>query len=259
MINTSRGPGNPGRHHRWPVVLTIFVAAIHVGMAEIELTGSGAEYRQDFDSLMTKPGFFTPWANDSTLPGWYVSDPSGAWNVFKLGIKSFDPTSDGPHRAELVNAGDGSHADRALGGTGRTGSDQATEMHLGVRLKNLTGKQIEAVEIAWVMEQWRDGGHEGYRVPFAYAVAHEPADELDAGAWRDEPAGDLLPVQSRKKGNLDGNLPENQREYVVTLNGLSWNDGGSLTLRWTFPASLVIGSGHILALDDLKIRVLPSQ
>ena len=110
-----------------------------VQAAPIPLT-SGGTYTQNFDSLANSGT--AAWANDSTLPGWYLgTDATPTVATYLVG------TGSGTTGA-FYSFGSSSATDRALGGLGSNGYYGASGVgkgYIGLILQNQTGANISAL------------------------------------------------------------------------------------------------------------------
>src|SRR5258706_3824536 len=131
----------------------------------ISLTAAG--YTQNFDSLANSGS--PTWANDSTLPGWYLStDATPSVTNYIVGTGS--GTTGG-----FYSFGSASATDRALGGLGSNGYYDASGVgkgYMGVVLQNQTGANIDTLTISYTGEQWRNGGNAtAQSLAFSYVIS----------------------------------------------------------------------------------------
>ncbi|NJN85493.1 MAG: hypothetical protein HC881_03240 [Leptolyngbyaceae cyanobacterium SL_7_1] len=195
-------------------------------MPAIALSSS---YSEEFDGL---PGVNGTWIDDSTIPGWYSTRAS------------FIASSGTSTTGSLYSFG-AAPTERALGSIG---SNATGTIYYGVRFVNDTTQTIDALDINYFGEQWRNGGNTtAHKLDFAYQVG---ATSLTAGTWINFDALDYTgPVATATGAALDGNA--NRLEVSSSLSGLSLAPGRELWLRWEDVNDT--GSDHGLAIDSLTV------
>ncbi len=104
------------------------------------ITSFGTPLTETFDTLAST-GTNIPWADNSTIPGWYTSR-----TTYNAGTGS-------SNTGALYSFG--TTAERALGSVGSGGTGV---VYWGVKLTNNTGSTITSLDISYIGEQWRSGG-----------------------------------------------------------------------------------------------------
>ena len=213
--------------------------------AQITIVDSGAAgnqvnlagtYTQNFDTLPTPPPGGTDWINNSTLPGWYSNQSYILTNGINGGLASY-----------------GTDSDRALGSTGA---------YWALRFVNNSSQTISGVSLAYDVEQWYRAANSPqvsnqlllyYRI---YGAATSEAVEVDnisrAGwTWLTAASFTTPNATDTSASMLDGNLPENQGDVSVMIDGITLAPGEKLWLRWvTFDD---VGNDHALAIDNVSV------
>jgi hypothetical protein len=188
------------------------------------------------------------WTNNSTIPGWYHA---------RTGTGTTIVANDGSSNAgNLYSYGTGTATDRALGSVG-SGNTAVGNLFWGVRLQNNTGATITSLDVAYIGEQWRNGGGTGLAqtVTFSYligapAVTGTLAEFQSAGLA--VPALNFTsPVFSTTAATLNGNLDANRTALGFTISGLNIPNGTEVMLRWSDPDHP--NNDHGLAIDDLSV------
>ena len=201
-------------------------------------------YYQNFDTLDSASGGSTdtnPWADDSTLAGWYST------RIEYLANRGSNT------EGALYSFGAGGGANRALGSvaTASTGT-----IHYGVALTNNTGQSIDYIAVSFYGEQWRNSGNTTqHRLDFSYQLGAPTIANVTAGSWTDVNALDFVgPIASAGSGNLDGDAPANRvlLRMVFPL-GSPLASGQQIMLRWSDADDT--GNDHGLALDDLAVKL----
>lgn len=188
-------------------------------------------YSEEFDVFLGTSGI---WTDDSTIPGWFSNRTTyltGSGTATNGSLYSFGSAA----------------GERALGSiaSGSTGT-----VYYGVQLVNNTTATIDALDISYFGEQWRNGGNTtAHKLDFAYQVN---ATSLATGTWANFDALDFTgPIATATAGALDGNA--NRVALSSTLSGLSLAPGQQLWLRWEDVND--VGNDHGLAIDQLDVAI----
>ncbi len=227
--------------------VSIALTALHGFTALAQIQMSGGAYSQNFDSLATS-GTANAWANNSTLPGWYVSKNNTNAATYRAGDGSSstgDPWSFGI-------AGVSNLTERAFGSLA---SGTATPIAYGVRFTNDTASSLTNISVSYIGEQWRSGSAAaGQSLAFSYAVSGTPITNAStAASWINFSALNFVsPNLSASSSALDGNASTNRQVFFnVLLTGVSVPSGQELFLRWSDVDDTGFDSG--LAVDDLSV------
>lgn len=203
--------------------------------AGLEITGTGS-YSQNFDTLPPS-GTANPWADDSTLAGWYASK-----NAINAGTGSSD-------NAALYSFGPAAGSERALGSLASGGTGI---IYYGVLFHNTAGSPVVIDTIAYTGEQWRKSGVETVQtLELSYRQDSVPITSTSTGTWTAVPSGNFnSPVYTANAGALDGNAAPNRTNISINpLIGVA--PGSYLMIRWK--DSDDTGLDHGLAIDDLSV------
>jgi len=217
----------------------------------ISFTGS---YSQNFDGLAAS-GSSLSWTNDLTLNGWYLyrqPSPGTAISQYTTGTGSSTA-------GNFYSFGSATQTDRALGGLGSGstyyGSPASGSVAgwLALALTNATTHVIDALDLNFAGEQWRNGGN---------STAQDMVLEIGIGAdftgvtsWT-APGGAFTwtsPVTGATGAAVDGNTAGRVAARGGQLTGLGWQPGANLWLRWIERNDA--GNDHGLAVDDLTITL----
>ncbi len=228
-----------------PVALTVTLPP-----AGPSTTYAGGTYVQTFDTLpATGNATFTGTAPYSLavpasgMTGWSLTSLSGTPTLFA--------TTGNTTNGAAYSYGNAGSADRALGSQ----ASGSVTPRFGLSFVNNTGVTLTQVTIGYTGEQWRNGGSNNVnKLTFAYST---DAATITAGIFT---AVDSLSfssvVSSITTTVLDGNAAANRQVIApVTLSGLSWAPGQTLTLRWTDNDDS--GADDGLAIDDFTFTALP--
>ncbi|GGG06603.1 T9SS C-terminal target domain-containing protein [Pontibacter amylolyticus] len=239
-------------------VLWITVSfAIPVYGQAVEMGRFVTTYTQDFNSLPTT-------TSSSVVTAQLGEDafiPDG-WTVYRINSKSEIVTNNtilvnngSSNTGGLYSYGNTGTTERALGALTASG----IEITYNLLLQNTSGRAITALDIAFAAEQWRVGSinTDLQRLLFTYAIAEYPSSfnrtgKLGSPGWTTVPSLQFTsPVVGGKARPLDGNLPENRKEFSYTLPE-AIPDGYYVMLRWYDPDELE--QDHGLAIDDVKVN-----
>lgn len=191
-------------------------------------------YSQNFDSL-TNLGSNNTWTDDSTIPGWYSNR-----STYTAGTGSSNTGS-------LYSFGNAGSTERALGSLA---SGTTATIYYGVRLINDTSNTINALNINYTGEEWRNGGNTTpQRLDFQYQIG---ATNITSGSWTDFDALDFTsPIATSTAGALDGNAAADRTTLSSTLSGLTLAPNQEIWLRWQDLND--IGNDHGLGIDDFSV------
>lgn len=229
----------------------ILLAAAANAQAAISVDSVGFTYSQDFDSLTTSTTA-TPWANDSTLPGWslFISTLADAPTIVA--------GNGGGNAGSFYSFGGTGSADRALGGTASGGAyfgspaSNAVAGYIAVAFTNNSGGVLDGFTLGFNGEQWRNGGNTAAQnMVLEFGVG---ASFGTVGTWT-APAGLTWasPVVGATGAAVDGNTAGLVSGLSASFTQLAWAPGDTLWLRWIERNDG--GNDHGLAIDDLSFSV----
>ncbi|MFD1709693.1 ExeM/NucH family extracellular endonuclease [Ottowia sp. GY511] len=205
--------------------------------APIAFNGS---YAQQFDTLATS-GSANTWVNDETVPGWHL------FKHDKSSVATYRADSGTANNGAFYSYGSSGATERALGGVG-SGS---FEGYIALAAINTTGATINALNVRFDGEQWRNGGNtSAHTMKLEYGIGSTFADVATwtaAGAAFDWSS----PVNTATAAAVDGNVAGRVPDVGGTLSSLSWAPGATLWLRWVETNDA--GSDHGLAIDNLRL------
>ncbi len=240
---------------RWQKLLPYFKGCLigslglfsSASAAPVAMAGPGS-YTQNFDALpILEASPWTPWTDDTTLPGWYAGQSAGTLSVIRGSTGS---SGTGAFYSFGANAA----TERALGSIG-SGTPQ--NFAYGVLLRNTSSGPLQINSIAYTGEQWRNGGNVTPQVvAFTYNISSTPISSAEPGSVI--PSGSFVfpaldftsPINTATAATLDGNLPAN-RVAVSANPKLGVAAGQYIFLRWYDPNH--DGADHGLAIDDLTV------
>jgi PEP-CTERM motif len=229
----------------------ILLAAAANAQAAISVDSVGFTYNQDFDSLTTSTTA-SPWANDSTLPGWSLFIATLADAPTILG------GSGSVNTGSFYSFGDAGSSERALGGTASGGTyfgSPATNTvagYIAVAFTNNSGSVLDGFTLGFNGEQWRNGGNTsaqtmvlevGVGASFGTVAAWTAAPSL---SW-------ASPVVGATAAAVDGNAAGRVGGLSASFTQLAWAPGDTLWVRWTERNDA--GNDHGLGIDDLSFSV----
>jgi hypothetical protein len=232
------------------LLLCLLLVSTSHGQIQIVDTAPGSNqvalsdtYTQNFDSL-TGTGTLKFWTDNSTLPGWYITDSAygfgfgGGEGIWSLGYA-------------------GGQGDRALGPVGSSGIDAL----IAVSFKNLTSSTLTSVSVTFDGEQWNRQAANPQKpssLLFSYQVFEAGTGAIYADehiGWTFVPSlGFTSPNASlNASSTLDGNDPANSvRGFVSFVNGFTLAPGQELWLSWGSYSALGVPI-HGLGIDNLSV------
>ena len=188
--------------------------------AELIYVTAGSVYTQNFDSLPNS-GVDHTWTNDSTLDGWYSTSTT---------INAGSGTSS---NRTLYSFGADSISERALGIVSQGAS---TDPLFGLAIRNTSGETLNSFTVSFDGEQWRRSTTNieapqtllfGYRTSTTLGAINSAA-YTDVASLGFTSPGYLDPL-----GATNGNNSANRTSNITsTIDGLTWQSGEYLWLRW---------------------------
>lgn len=255
------------------VIVASILTLFKLSAAHATLVFSGAPLSQNFDSLPNNgnPANSSPnttaWANDSTLPGWFLfaqPSPGTAPPTIIAGDGGGPTGGASGNTGSFYSFGTGTNTDRAFGGLASGGAYFGSPVSgnvagwLGVGITNNSGLSVSEFTVGYDGEEWRNGGNTS-----AQTMAMEYGFGASFGAvstWTPGGAGFNFtsPTVGSTASALDGNAGANRVAGLGgTISSLSWANGSTLWLRWI--ENNDVGNDHGLALDNFSFsaQVVP--
>ena len=243
MTNTSPS----AKRFRLASVLFTLMAPWAYGQVNFD----GTAYTENFDGLVPTTGIFGPTAGVQTaIPG------ASGWSGAKLSGSSGSATglvagNGGGNSGGLYSLGTTDSTERALGAV----ASGSNTMGFGVALTNTSGHTITSVTIRYTAEVWRSSTAQQNTLTFSYGLGSSgisATDYLTNSGMSTYPSLDLVgPAPVGTNGALDGNVVPNAQLVTALIDGLNWENGSTLFIRWTdFDNG---GSDAALAVDDFLI------
>lgn len=248
VFNPANPLSAPLQRHRWRLYGAGLLLSASAGVwAQVPFNGT---YTQNFDTLAAS-GAGLAWANNSTLPGWFL------FNKNLASITSYVAGNGASNTGSFYSLG--LSADRALGGVASGGAyfgspaQGAVAGWIALAVRNDTGGSVDGITLRFNGEQWRNGGNtEPQPMVLEYGMGATFADVpewLPAGAnfnWQS-------PVATGTAAAVDGNVAGRVNNVGGDLRGLGWAPGATLWLRWVELND--VGNDHGLAIDDVSITL----
>ena len=217
-----------------------------------------SSYSQNFDSLASS-GTPLSWSNDVTLEGWFLFRQSATGPE---AITGYAFGSGSSNTGSFYSYGSTGSSDRALGGLGSGGNyfgspgpgSGAVAGWIALALTNSSGTTINALDLSFNGEQWRNGGNTSAQ---SMVLEYGFGSTFAAVTNWIAPGGNFnwtSPVASSTAAAVNGNsvagLVSNRGG---SLQNLGWLANSNLWFRWIETNDA--GSDHGLAIDDLSINL----
>jgi len=223
-------------------------SALWSGAAQAQcasLTTLGVASTQNFDTLSSVVGTGVTWTDNTTIPGWYstrvtynvATGSSNAGALYSFGVAGTNPVTD-----------------RALGGVASGGT--GTFYWAGCFTNN-TGSALTSLDLAYIGEQWRDGGN-ATPVSQPMAVEYQTAAagvitgaNVPATGWTAVPALTFTsPTFTVAAAALDGNAVANRTARSTNVV-LAVPAGNQFWIRWIDINDG--GNDHGLSIDNFSL------
>ena len=218
-----------------------------------------SSYSQNFDSLASS-GTGLSWSNDVTLEGWFLFRQPASTPV---ALTSYAADSGSGSTGGFFSYGSNNASDRALGGLGSGGSyynspsSGAPAGWIALALTNNSGTTINALDLSFNGEQWRNGGNTSAQ---SMVLEYGFGSTFAAVTNWIAPGGNFnwtSPVASATAAAVNGNVSGNGAGRVSnrggSLQNLGWLTNSNLWFRWI--ENNDAGNDHGLAIDDLSINL----
>jgi predicted extracellular nuclease len=210
------------------------------------ITTLGSPLTENFNTLATA-GTTNTWTDNSTIGGLFG----------QFGLQPTNPTvyiadAGTSNTGGIHSYGTGTNTERALGSVG---SNTTGDIFYAFRLTNNTGTTITSLDVAYVGEQWRNGGNTSpQQLDFQYQVV-APGTITDSNVpptgWIDFNGLDFVsPIVGATAAALDGNAAANRAAKSDTITA-TVNAGQEIWIRWKDTNDA--GNDHGLAIDDLSV------
>jgi hypothetical protein len=213
--------------------------------AQINLSGCGVNYNQNFNSLPRNPSntnrcaTYFSWTDNATIPGWYINQQANRRLV-----------DDGScNTGSVYSYGTDGVADRAFGSYA-TASNALIQY--GAQFRNASSAIINRLNIQYTGESWR-GSANINTLAFEYSL---DATSLTTGTWIRVTALDFVQNPGNNGIPLDGNFPENRQVISGTVDipspqGIA--SGQTFWIRWTDVDDS--GGDAGFGIDDFRISM----
>jgi predicted extracellular nuclease len=215
-----------------------------------------SSYSQNFDSLASS-GTALSWTNDVTLPGWFLFRQPATGPV---ALASYAADSGSGNSGSFFSYGSTNASDRALGGLGSGGNYFGSPGSgdvagwIALALTNNSGTTINALDLSFNGEQWRNGGNTSAQstvLEYGFGGTFAAVTNWIA------PGGNFnwtSPVASSTAAAVNGNSVAGRvSNRGGSLQNLGWLANSNLWFRWI--ENNDAGADHGLAIDDLSINL----
>jgi len=243
------------------VSLVAVLGMATAAFGQLSYSTVGGSYSQNFDSL-ANTGTGNVWANDSTLPGWFLFRQPAPGTA----ITTYNANDGSSNTGNFYSYGSANSSERALGGLGSGGAyfgspaAGAVAGWIAFGVRNDTGVTLSQFNVSFNGEQWRDGG-----TATTGSVAQPMILEYGFGAsfttvatWT-APGGSFdwsSPVFGATSGvAVDGNAAGLVPGRGGAIGSLTWAPGAVLWIRWIELNDF--SNDHALAIDDFSFRAIP--
>jgi hypothetical protein len=253
------------------VAAALLAAPLH---ANRPYTSEGAVITESFDSLAASPlptaaypnsplvAGAPAWSNGSTALGWHFTTDTGTTPANYL-------PSTGAFTAQNIalSAGSADNTDRALGS--QSASLTATPSRLGWRIRNNSGITLHQFTLSYTGEQWRAVQYDladGYSFDWQVFPANAGSISAPSG-WTAAPSLNFTSPQTTTTASsaINGNAPANRITITATIEGIHFQPGTDLWLRWSDLPNTIAGTNNrrqLIALDDVSFSAsstLPAE
>jgi hypothetical protein len=225
--------------------LLLIGACFSIVQAQINLSGCGVNYNQNFNTLPRNPSLtnrcntYFAWTDNTTIPGWYINQQANRYLVDNGTCNT----------GSIYSFGTDGATDRALGSYAT--ASNAT-IQYGAQFRNNSSAIVNRLNIRYTGESWR-GCANTNTLAFEYSL---DATSLTTGTWI--PATNLDFIQNGGNNGvaLNGNLAQNRQVITGTVDipaPQAINPGQTFWIRWTDIDDT--GGDAGFGIDDFRISM----
>jgi uncharacterized protein len=233
------------------VVLTAATAA----QAQIDYTGSALNYTANFDSLGTT-GPTMPWANNSTLPGWYLHASSSSFGSSGTPTNLDVPSIGGESSDAAYNIGTNGVQPVTTRALGWVVSSATGTAYIGLQLQNISGNAfLGDITLNYTIGQFSAKNTLSETVTTGYKLLTSTGSQLgSAGFTTLETIPN--PNLSDSGGGIDGFAPGNftTEQDTIDLSATPWNNDEYLWFQVTIPRASS-GNNELLAIEGMNVSI----
>ena len=223
--------------------------------AQISLTFENPHYSEDFNHFWAaSTDEEIPWADNDTLPGWYLRSFTTGTPTF-IGAKQSSLGS--PVLGRTYFASHSSFPDDYMLGTRPSGSaagDPEAGFYYAVRLANDSATAITSFSVAYDGFQWyRGSAVDPNQIVVSYQIL--PSDSLSditAGTWTQIPALEWSSSVSGGAQTLNFHTTSSRVNFDPALvEGITVQPGEELWVRWH--TTIVLGNNQGVGIDNVAV------
>jgi len=243
-------------HVRYPALaFALSVVSAPISAQTVPVLVNQGVYTQNFNSMGTLVSVYPTGWNGYKISG-SGALPDGAF-INAATTPAFTANNGSDNTGSVYNFGTIGDTDRALGSV----ASPNTTPGFGVVLINNSGRTLTAADllVAFRAEQWGTGASNNADETWAfeYRTGGPLLDVNDPSSvgWTQVTGLDFHEIQTGTNGSgpIDGNAVGNFTNVSGTLNGLIWNPGDRLVLRWL--DSFDSGTNAGMGIDDFSFTV----
>jgi hypothetical protein len=220
--------------------------------AQVLITPENLSYTQNFNngySTNTASYDTLSWADNSTIPGWYLFRDSSGTPASVLAKATTAASSAG----NIFLVADTSNQTNFILGTRISVTTSPNGDYFGLALTNNTGGTVTEFSLGYTALQWyRSTGANKNTISTSYQVIDSgSAVSLTAGSW-DMISG--LSFTAPQAGGTAATLNFNNGNFTnfapVTVSGINWGNGDTLLIRWY--VDIVGGVNQGMGIDNIS-------
>jgi hypothetical protein len=246
------------------------VVTVISSKAAVSYSIVGSSYTQNFDSLPNSPTDTSlgnspaGWTDDNASPGagnfsivgWYLYHPTVATEGGFNSHQRVRIGAGGATTGAFMSYGASGNTERALGSlNSNTLTPAGSDDYIGLRLSNNTGQTLYSFTVTFDGEQWRDGGAaipNAQSLVFMWSTTATAINDPNTSFITAPALNFTSPVfvNAGSGAAVDGNSAGKVSGITATVEGINWETGTDLWLRWNDLNNS--GNDHGLAIDDFS-------
>ena len=179
--------------------------------------------------------------NSLTIKGTYLLETGTGANLV------YAANDGSSNSGNTYSYGTGTNSDRALGSLA---SGSLAPVYFGLKISNTTGTTINAMDLDYWGEQWRNGGNVSPDI--LYFEYSTDATSLSTGTWNTVNTLNVVSLQNTASITaIDGNNAANRSNITGTLGLGNIANNGTFWIRWRDMNQP--GNDHGLGIDDVVL------
>jgi len=233
------------------------LAAVNSAWSQVDYTGAPLSYTANFNSLGTT-GPTMSWANNSTLPGWYLLASSSSFGSSGVPTTLNVASMGGETSAAAYNVGTNGVDPLTTRALGWIVASTTGTAYIGLQLQNTSGSSYSGdVTLNYTIGQFSAKNAASETVTTGYKLLASTGDQLNTPSYTTLETI-VNPNLSNAGGGIDGFASGNStsEQDTIDLSSTPWANNQFLWFEVTVPRE-ASGNNELLAIDNMTVTINP--